>query len=880
MLLVLRVSSESEHFLGFFVRTFTNNLKRDSNIPGPNRDEPKIDDGVSQESVYASHPSNISRVNYENEVSFVAYLHCSPAIDRRKECLAMKPRVTAPHNVARILLVGGSLSAMHHSFRIAADTSCDDDMSKLSKPGSYQLFIKRLRDWSRSTWSLHHSIVSSTVTYMDAATDRPSSTGALLSRAATTQLQISPKAAKTARMYDYVIIGYGNAGRGAVRTLREECPAASIALIDPMQSPNKDYVHKKLEHFGCRAVGLDPRERIVILDNAEQGCVKYRHAVLVATGARGAPPPHYLMEDKALDRILELRATVPAEVDQRPVLSPGKVSRMVSQAAASRKRVCVLGSGWDAIDLVVTAASCAPTSRAAPTLIFGGSGPLSHVLPSYLSAAISKRLKSKNITVLDRTLIRYISHDDHAKKPCLQIYVAKSFDFLDTNRLASDLLVIAPEMSGSRGNAVLPTMHVPSFLVESRGQRSFYESWSRLTMPDIDSPSSIVCYKEDGRIAVNTEMVACTGVFAAGGVAKLANLLTGHADVAGVGIVDGVASGKIAAVNMSRLYQSTAIRPFSGLPAPIVTKDAIPVWRSDLRSYPAIVTKSSLSDAGVTALCVGNCDSERFFTHGIWWTNQSAHRRMSIRLTEDGMTKRQQRRKLKKTLRPVYGLGFVYYIDRSGRIQGIMSWGVPFTSSGNKINEELVQQMKTILKTNGGLTSRSSEIDQMRMSEFLAIEGRRMAATAFSGHAGDSNEHVHQLDGHVDNFPRPYHRFTEPRPPNVRSVGVMKRKGGQGHGVLGEDLFARYEEAVPDTPPPMPHQTGNVGSAAAQAEIMYEWAVWEQREKQWDDNESRARPPKEDAIWIRKGDEAKNIAARENIAASYTAAIWKPRPYN
>jgi hypothetical protein len=363
---------------------------------------------------------------------------------------------------------------------------------------------------------------------------------------------------------------------------------------------------------------------------------------------------------------------------------------------------------------------------------------------------------------------------------------------------------------------------------------------------------------------------------------------------------------------MSRPYHSSKLLGFSGPAMHTVTKDPIPVWRSDLRSYPSKDTKTSLSDVGITALCVGNCDSERFFTHGVWWTNQSAHRRMSKILTEDGTTKRQRRRKLKESLKPVYGLGFVFYIDRSGKIQGVMSWGVPFTTSGNDLNEDvricdgggrilifafrrtctnktwpsfsgaalvqLVRQMKSILTSNGGLTSMNSEIDHMRMSNYVTAECRRMVETAFSGFVGDADGQAHQLNGQVENFPRPYHRYTEVRPPSVRSLGLLKRKGGQGHGVLGEDLFARYEEAVEDAPPPRPHPTGNVGYAAAKADAMYEWNVWEQKEKQWDENNSRARPPKEDPLWIRKGDEARNIAARETIAASYTAAIWTPRP--
>jgi hypothetical protein len=795
----------------------------------------------------------------------------------------MRRRILAAQSVGRIMAVGGSISFLNaistatndiattnadvgdHCIDEDLHEDCRRPFCQTSSPKRDAIengsFFQRIQNRTRS-WAAH-STLAPQITLMEAAD--PPSTGQSTKSAA-----LAPTS--KVRTYDYVVIGCGNAGRAALQTLRDECPAASIALVDPMQSPKAS---KKVEYYASRAVGLDPRERLVTLDDSGESVIRYKHAVLMATGARGAPPPHYLMEDKAMDRIFELRPTVRSEPEQRPVMSPTQVQHKVLRAAAAGSRVCVVGSGWEAIDLAVAAAAKAP-SRAAPALIFGNSGPLGHILPSYLSAAVSKRLKSKKIDVQDRTLIRYISHDDQEKKPCLQIYVAKAFDFLDTNRTAANLVVVAPEVSGARGSAVLPTSNknIPPYLEETRGHRAWYETWSKLTMPTVNTPATVVCYKEDGRIAVNPELAACTGVYAAGSVAKYANGLTGHADVAGVGVEEGVASGRVAGANMSRLFQTGNILGFSGPAQYALTKDPIPVWRSDLRAYPAKDPKTSLSDVGIIALCVGNCDSERFYTQGVWWTNQSAHRRMDESLTEEGMTKRQRRRKLKESLKPVYGLGFVFYMDRSGKIQGIMSWGVPFTTRGDELNEKLVQQMKSILTSNSALTSRNSEIDHMRMTNYLSAESRRMVETAFSGFAGDADGQAHQLDGEIENFPRPYHRYTEVRPPNVRTLGLVKRKGGQGHGVLGEDLFARYEEAVEDAPPPRLYTAGNVGYASEKPDAMYEWSLFLQKEQQWDENESRARPPKEDPLWVRKGDEARNIAARENIAASYVAAIW------
>jgi hypothetical protein len=43
-------------------------------------------------------------------------------------------------------------------------------------------------------------------------------------------------------------------------------------------------------------------------------------------------------------------------------------------------------------------------------------------------------------------------------------------------------------------------------------------------------------------------------------------------------------------------------------------------------------------------------------------------------------------------------------------------------------------------------------------------------------------------------------------------------------------------------------------------EAIKQWNVWHDHAKQWEANEDLARPPKEDPLWIRKGDEMRNVA--------------------
>ena len=405
----------------------------------------------------------------------------------------------------------------------------------------------------------------------------------------------------------------------------------------------------------------------------------------------------------------------------------------------------------------------------------------------------------------------------------------------------------------------------------------------------------IVCYKDDGRIAVNGELCAATGVYAAGSVAKCGNALTGHADVAGQGAHDASMAGIVAALNMARHYKQDSIFGFaSDGPMPAVMRDGIPVWRSDVLSYDDGQKRpSSLSSIGIHALCVGTCDSERYGTHGVWWTNQSAQQRILRILEKDDaaygdsneMTPQQndrRRKRLKESTKMVYGFGVLYYLDRTGRIQGVMTWGLPFAESAhNDINARLLERIKEVILSNGGMNSLESEFDQMRMSKFLAEESRALVALAFSESTQEAHTSYNLDSSSGADFPRPLSRYTDVKPMAVRSHGILKRKDGHGQGIMGEDLFSRFAKVVPDPSPPKP-VTGGVGYASADAQgnkslraawNWYDYQVFERRELRWTENENMARPPKEDALWIRKGDETRNVSAADTRAAVMDSVV-------
>ncbi|GAX09760.1 hypothetical protein FisN_11Lh272 [Fistulifera solaris] len=712
-----------------------------------------------------------------------------------------------------------------------------------------------------------------------------SSSKTLLDAARLPNIQYSHFAnGKTAFEYDFVIVGVGNAGMSALLHLQKECPSAKIAVVDPIQKPTK---RQNVDIFSDKAARLDPAKHLVYLD--ANTALFYKHAVLLATGVRGAPPPTYLVDERAKERLLEVRPT--SWTTGTSSHSVNDIRITIMERARQGESIGILGSGWEALDMAVLA-SLSSRKPSQTHIFYGSSIPLGRAAPSYLGSLITKRLKSKGIHIHDQTMVRYLSCPHHADDSQndgvpFDIYTANSNDFMDTKKTTLHWLVVAPEVSGPSGCASLATNEVPPHLVDSSEGRPWYQTWANLSRMTSSDPSWIVCFKDDGRILVNSELSACTGVFAAGSVAKCANSLSGNADVAGRGVVDAIDAGRIAAWNMARTMDGAGL--FKSERRATLTRESIGVWRSDVRALQynlgsTTLETTSLSKIGISALCVGDCDAERYGTHAIWWTNRAAQKRL-LRLvehedttgSEDQSLKRKRTQKVatSQTL-PIYGFGVVYYLDRVGKIQGIMTWGLPFSNKEDgSLNQSLVYFLKSIILTNGGITSLDTERDHIRMSEYLSTASKRVVATAFKESQESLNDHYQLVGSQVELFPRPLHRFTEARPPSARSFSVLKRRDGLSHGILGQDLFDAFAEPLVDDPIPIPDPSQNVGFAAREAQSMYEWDVYQQKERRWDENESRARPPKEEQLWIRKGDELRNMTARDSLYSAYGSAMGR-----
>lgn len=489
------------------------------------------------------------------------------------------------------------------------------------------------------------------------------------------------------------------------------------------------------------------------------------------------------------------------------------------------------------------------------------------------------------------------------------------------------------------GTAALPTGNTPTFLQEASDGRDWYQTWSHLTTSTVATshqrhsipPTNLIaCYADDARIAVNAELSAGNGVYAAGSVAKYPNPWTGNADTAGVGAHDATQAGVVAAHNMARDYSlrtggGQQQQRFAGLllggknHPTILSGDAaflkhpIPIWRSD-QMNSLNCNDNALQGAGIHALCVGSCDSERFSTQAFWWTNQS--KRLRQIFDENGkngggrVTKASTRKDHPANVRPVYGRGIVYYMDQdAGQIQGIMMWGLPFTTNnkkkkteegegeGNyhdsKLNTELIQHMEEIIQTNGGFTNlgMESELERVRFVQYLTEQSRELVA--------DSIEPFVSRKVEPDDLPRPLIRYTEVRPARIRRVRVLNKSNeAQGHGFLGEDLFTRCNDRVTEVPPaPLPNfdSLREVSDSDAEARLlqsrdvsreertaihrsrtqaMQDWAVWEWYQRRWEENEDLARPPKEELLWLRRGDENRGVSSRDRFNEAYLKAIF------
>jgi len=720
------------------------------------------------------------------------------------------------------------------------------------------------------------------------------------------------------RIVDYVIIGNGSAGNSALQTIQELHPSAIIATIDPLTASIATS-NKKLFHYATTAKKIFHDEQYIELQNGD--IIQYRNSILLSTGARGAPVPTSHMEDEALERILELKSSshniseTNQDGKQLPILSPAMVRQVALMAASQNAHITVLGSGVEALELVAAisnASSIKNKKKSNCTLMFGSSSPLSSNIPNYLKAALMKRLSQHGIDVHSRSLVRYISltsPENNSLVPQLEIHVSKSYDTLDSQRIATDLIVVAPLIHGLSGTAVMPYSNVVEQSIEKN-----YRAWSNI----ISNPV-LSCYSNDGRVVVNAELIAASGIYAAGSVARYPRSGS-NAIVAGDGVADAALAGAIAARNMVKDYEKSLYRQkgsmmrmekkLSGKKLPLFADETLPMLRTDLCSYDTssnvdtknvktLNTKSyALEALGIHALFIGDCDSRRMTTHGFWWTNQAddirkARMRQNGRIPENATTnevnKGFQRRQttLRKSLsnnkkvakRAVYGTGIVYYLDWTGKICGIMTWGIPITNSKNdsELNKVLVDRIKLIIETNGEV-SKSFVSEERKRDAKLQRWDENLENLLAVHHLAEESKHLLVLsqDQNVEetlsntsstsSIPKPLHRYVPSKSANVTNLGSLKRSKGNHSSnehmfmnrVTLEMIGRKQEHRRPSLLHIYPMDRSFQNDSQSE------------KEEEFDE---RSRPPREDPLWLYQSEQHRSYAVKDVLKDLFLANI-------
>lgn len=449
---------------------------------------------------------------------------------------------------------------------------------------------------------------------------------------------------------------------------------------------------------------------------------------------------------------------------------------------------------------------------------------------------------------------------------------------------------MAPSVGGQQGTAVLPSLQ---WFNDSSSPTLTFKSWSK--MSNNSAQQVLSCYSDDGRIAVNSELCAASNIYAAGSVAKYPNHLTGHATVAGEGIVDGSLAGVIAAENMiaeyyKRMnYNSNAdgyeededmVDEVVNLKTHSFCQDeSLPVLRTDRISTSD--EETSLSSLGIHALFVGQCDSENMSTHGFWWTNQSLqNKRLSRRMTRTGTG-------TSKSQKAVYGSGVVFYLDRSGSIRGIMMWGMPFTTASNDkegqndLNQKLLHRMKSIILSDGKIMKEDHKaiIQKMNLDPCLLSQS----------HLAEESKHLATLA--VDNLSnkqdfsnistsRPLHRFLPSKSMFVTSMGILRRGKAIGNGSAGDDVYERSRhQKDPDSEsrhPSLVHYFSDDWSFSKPTPIDDD----SKNREHGEDLNMVSRPPKEDPLWFRRNESGRTMSMNEKMSDIFTQNIKRGQFYD
>lgn len=205
-----------------------------------------------------------------------------------------------------------------------------------------------------------------------------------------------------------------------------------------------------------------------------------------------------------------------------------------------------------------------------------------------------------------------------------------------------------------------------------------------------------------------------------------------------------------------------------------------------------------------------------------------------------------------------------------------MTWGLPFTvgrQNSQMLNEALVSRMKEVIRTNGGISQWEAEENAHLHSFHLSEESKKLVELSLTKGIARRNttSNMRRLMVPLENIGKPLHRYTAAKPSSITGLQTLKRKDYTQGDAKGEKLFVKDEDEEFESlrPPtlmyvyPMhdPKQSPN-----GMVDVPFHQNNQERLRRALAENEDRARPPKEEPLWLRRGDAQRATSQADMLA--------------
>lgn len=374
---------------------------------------------------------------------------------------------------------------------------------------------------------------------------------------------------------------------------------------------------------------------VIELENSNKK-IEFTKGVLLSTGVKGAIPP--------LDCIMMEKSHPSNSLHQNGYLKISNNNKKGDDVSV------VLGTSEKAMNQVLKLLSSSNPKKV--VWMYGVSGPLSYMVPKYISMAIAKHWEKKlyrknNFQFFPRTLIRYIDDENST------IYMTPWMDTMDS--------IVLPNVYEIY---YLPYTHDSSGMASSNYNNT---PWNHLITNFTTNSCPFTCTYPDGRIVVNSHYMASKNIYAAGSVAVMPNISSWKKAWSGTHAARAMLLGN------DTTTATISMKEDADDEYPVVTSP--PHWKMQ---------------GGIEYTSIGETSVDHCYTHGFWWTNTQLQRRFT---KQDRST---EQNNMNNNM--VYGQGIIYYFDsKTGQLVGILTWNIPNTNK----NYKCIEYMKQLLTSNG-----------------------------------------------------------------------------------------------------------------------------------------------------------------------------------